>query len=226
MKLLVIEDELELNKALVSYLTTEGYIIDAAFDFTQAFNKVIDNSYDCILVDITLPKGNGLDLIKQLKEDHSKAGVIIISARNSDDDKIRGLDLGADDYISKPFNFAELNSRIRAVLRRRNFEGENVIQINELTIKPNERSVFVNNQEVVLTKKEYDLLLFLVVNKNRVVSKSSIAEHLSQDEHEDLFNHDTIYVHLRNLRKKLSEKDCVDYVQTIYGIGYKFNTSL
>jgi len=226
MKLLVIEDELELNKALVSYLTTEGYIIDAAFDFTQAFNKVIDNSYDCILVDITLPKGNGLDLIKQLTEDHSKAGVIIISARNSDDDKIRGLDLGADDYISKPFNFAELNSRIRAVLRRRNFEGENVIQINELTIKPNERSVFVNNQEVVLTKKEYDLLLFLVVNKNRVVSKSSIAEHLSQDEHEDLFNHDTIYVHLRNLRKKLSEKDCVDYVQTIYGIGYKFNTSL
>jgi DNA-binding response OmpR family regulator len=187
---------------------------------------VIDNSYDCILVDITLPKGNGLDLIKQLTEDHSKAGVIIISARNSDDDKIRGLDLGADDYISKPFNFAELNSRIRAVLRRRNFEGENVIQINELTIKPNERSVFVNNQEVVLTKKEYDLLLFLVVNKNRVVSKSSIAEHLSQDEHEDLFNHDTIYVHLRNLRKKLSEKDCVDYVQTIYGIGYKFNTSL
>ena len=226
MKLLVIEDELELNKALVSYLTTEGYIIDAAFDFTQAFNKVIDNSYDCILVDITLPKGNGLDLIKQLTEDHSKAGVIIISARNSDDDKIRGLDLGADDYISKPFNFAELNSRIRAVLRRRNFEGENVIQINELSIKPNERSVFVNNKVVVLTKKEYDLLLFLVVNKNRVVSKSSIAEHLSQDEHEDLFNHDTIYVHLRNLRKKLSEKDCVDYVQTIYGIGYKFNTSL
>jgi DNA-binding response OmpR family regulator len=225
MKILLVEDELQLSKTLLKFLKNEGFLVDTAFDFPQALFKIADNVYDCILIDITLPKGNGLELIKQLKADHSKSGIIIISAKNSDDDKILGLDLGADDYLSKPFNFSELNSRIRALLRRRNFDGENILQINELIIKPNEHCVFVHGEEVVLTKKEFDLLLFLVTNKNRVVSKLSIAEHLSIDE-DQLFNHDFIYVHLRNLRKKLSDKGCIDYIQTIYGIGYKFNTSL
>jgi DNA-binding response OmpR family regulator len=225
MKILLVEDELQLSKTLLKFLKNEGFLVDTALDFPQALFKIADNVYDCILIDITLPKGNGLELIKQLKADHSKSGIIIISAKNSDDDKILGLDLGADDYLSKPFNFSELNSRIRALLRRRNFDGENILQINELIIKPNEHCVFVNGEEVVLTKKEFDLLLFLVTNKNRVVSKLSIAEHLSIDE-DQLFNHDFIYVHLRNLRKKLSDKGCIDYIQTIYGIGYKFNTSL
>jgi DNA-binding response OmpR family regulator len=226
MKILLVEDELQLSKTLLKFLKNEGFLVDTAFDFPQALFKIADNVYDCILIDITLPKGNGLELIKQLKADHSKSGIIIISAKNSDDDKILGLDLGADDYLSKPFNFSELNSRIRALLRRRNFDGENILQINELIIKPNEHCVFVNGEEVVLTKKEFDLLLFLVTNKNRVVSKLSIAEHLSIDDEDQLFNHDFIYVHLRNLRKKLSDKGCIDYIQTIYGIGYKFNTSL
>lgn len=226
MKILLVEDELQLSKTLLKFLKNEGFLVDTAFDFPQALFKIADNVYDCILIDITLPKGNGLELIKQLKADHSKSGIIIISAKNSDDDKILGLDLGADDYLSKPFNFSELNSRIRALLRRRNFDGENILQINELIIKPKEHCVFVNGEEVVLTKKEFDLLLFLVTNKNRVVSKLSIAEHLSIDDEDQLFNHDFIYVHLRNLRKKLSDKGCIDYIQTIYGIGYKFNTSL
>jgi DNA-binding response OmpR family regulator len=226
MKILLVEDELQLSKTLLKFLKNEGFLVDTALDFPQALFKIADNVYDCILIDITLPKGNGLELIKQLKADHSKSGIIIISAKNSDDDKILGLDLGADDYLSKPFNFSELNSRIRALLRRRNFDGENILQINELIIKPNEHCVFVNGEEVVLTKKEFDLLLFLVTNKNRVVSKLSIAEHLSIDDEDQLFNHDFIYVHLRNLRKKLSDKGCIDYIQTIYGIGYKFNTSL
>jgi len=226
MKILLVEDELQLSKTLLKFLKNEGFLVDTALDFPQALFKIADNVYDCILIDITLPKGNGLELIKQLKADHSKSGIIIISAKNSDDDKILGLDLGADDYLSKPFNFSELNARIRALLRRRNFDGENILQINELIIKPNEHCVFVNGEEVVLTKKEFDLLLFLVTNKNRVVSKLSIAEHLSIDDEDQFFNHDFIYVHLRNLRKKLSDKGCIDYIQTIYGIGYKFNTSL
>jgi DNA-binding response OmpR family regulator len=226
MKILVIEDELELNKTLVKYLTNEGYIVESVEDFDKAIFKVADHSYDCILVDITLPKGNGLDIIKQLKADRSKAGIIIISAKNSDDDKISGLDLGADDYLSKPFNLAELNSRIKALFRRKHFDGDHEIIFNELTIKPDERIVSVNGQLVILTGKEFDLLLFFLINKNKVVSKITIAEHLWGDENDHLFNHDFIYVHLRNLRKKLNEKGCQDYIQTIYGIGYKFNTSL
>ncbi len=226
MKILVIEDELELNKTLVKYLTNEGYIVESVEDFDKAIFKVVDHSYDCILVDITLPKGNGLDIIKQLKVDRSKAGIIIISAKNSDDDIILGLDLGADDYLAKPFNLAELNSRIKALFRRKHFDGDHEIIFNELTVKPEERIVNVNEQPVILTGKEFDLLLFFLINKNRVVSKITIAEHLWGDENDHLFNHDFIYVHLRNLRKKLNEKGCQDYIQTIYGIGYKFNTSL
>ena len=226
MKILVIEDELELNKTLVKYLTNEGYIVESVEDFDKAICKVVDHSYDCILVDITLPKGNGLDIIKQLKVDRSKAGIIIISAKNSDDDIILGLDLGADDYLAKPFNLAELNSRIKALFRRKHFDGDHEIIFNELTVKPEERIVNVNEQPVILTGKEFDLLLFFLINKNRVVSKITIAEHLWGDENDHLFNHDFIYVHLRNLRKKLNEKGCQDYIQTIYGIGYKFNTSL
>ena len=226
MKILVIEDELELNKTLVKYLTNEGYIVESVEDFDKSIFKVVDHSYDCILVDITLPKGNGLDIIKQLKVDRSKAGIIIISAKNSDDDIILGLDLGADDYLAKPFNLAELNSRIKALFRRKHFDGDHEIIFNELTVKPEERIVNVNEQPVILTGKEFDLLLFFLINKNRVVSKITIAEHLWGDENDHLFNHDFIYVHLRNLRKKLNEKGCQDYIQTIYGIGYKFNTSL
>ena len=222
MKILLIEDEPDLRKSIKQYLHQEGYVVESASDFHTASEKVHEYQYDCILVDITLPKGSGLDIIKQLKKNNSKAGIIIISAKNSSDDKIVGLDLGADDYLAKPFNLAELNSRIKALIRRRNFDGNQTIVVNEITITPNERKVQVNNEEVNLTAKEYDLLLFFISNKNRVVSKNSIAEHLWGDDSDQMDSHDFIYVHLRNLSKKLAEKGCEDYVKTIYGIGYNF----
>jgi DNA-binding response OmpR family regulator len=222
MKILLIEDQPELRKSIKQYLYEEGYLVESAVDFLKASEKAADYVYDCILVDITLPKGNGLDIVKQLKENNSKAGIIIISARSSSDDKIIGLDMGADDYLAKPFDLAELNSRIKAVIRRRSFDGNKLIVLNEITISPEERMVKVNNSIVNLTAKEYDLLLFFVSNKNRVVSKNSIAEHLWGDDSDQMDSHDFIYVHLRNLRKKLVDKGCTDYVQTIYGIGYNF----
>ena len=226
MKVLIVEDERELNTTLTAYLQKEGYVVESVFDYESALFKIADYSYDCVLIDISLPKGNGLDLVKQLKQDQSNSGIIIISAKNSDDDKIAGLDLGADDYLAKPFNLAELNARIKALFRRRFSNGNSVITLNELTVKPQERIVLVNDQPVNLTAKEYELLLFFVVNKDRVISKNSIAEHIWGDNSDQLDNHDFIYVHLRNLRKKLSEKGCIDYVETIYGIGYKFNSKL
>ncbi len=222
MKILLIEDESELRKSIKQFLHQEGYVVESADDFIKGSEKAEDYDYDVVLVDITLPNGSGLDIVKQLKQKNSKAGVIIISAKNSLDDKIVGLDLGADDYLPKPFDLSELNARIKALIRRRNFDGNKSIVVNEITIVPEERMLKVNNEIVNLTAKEFDLLLFFVSNKNRVVSKNSIAEHLWGDESDQMDSHDFIYVHLRNLRKKLAEKGCEDYVQTIYGIGYNF----
>src|ERR1700758_4091839 len=170
MKILLIEDEPELRKSIKQYLNQEGYLVESASDYIKASEKVEDYTYDCILVDITLPGGNGLEIIKLLKENNSKAGIIIISAKNSLDDKITGLDLGADDYLPKPFHLSELNARIKALIRRRNFAGNKAIVVNEITITPEERKVNIKEQEVALTAKEYDLLLFFISNKNRVLS--------------------------------------------------------
>jgi len=224
MKILLIEDEPELRKSIKQFLYQEGYVVESADDYVKASEKASDYDYDCVLVDITLPGGNGLDIVRQLKKNNSKAGIIIISAKNSLDDKIMGLDLGADDYLPKPFHLSELNARVKALIRRRNFEGNATITLNEITILPEERRVKVMNVEVNLTAKEYDLLLYFVSNKNRVVSKNSIAEHLVGDHADQVDNHDFIYTHLKNLRKKLLERGCADYVQTIYGMGYNFKT--
>jgi DNA-binding response OmpR family regulator len=188
-------------------------------------NKITAYEYDCVLVDITLPDGNGLEIIKQLKSNKSKVGIIIISAKHSLDDKVLGLDIGADDYLPKPFHLSELNARIKALVRRKNFESQIEIQINEITILPEERRVLINKIEVILTSKEFELLLYFISNKNRVVSKSSLAEHLWGDNVDRLENFDFIYNHIKNLRKKLLDKGCVDYFQTVYGIGYNFKTN-
>lgn len=225
MKILLIEDEPDLRKSIKQYLHQEGYMVESAADFVKASEKAGIYDYDCILVDITLPKGSGLDIVKQLKDNGSKSGIIIISAKNSSGDKIKGLDLGADDYLAKPFDLAELNSRIKALIRRRNFDGNKSIVVNEITIIPEQRLVCVKGEAVTLTAKEYDLLMFFVSNKNRVVSKNTIAEHLWGDDSDQMDSHDFIYVHLRNLRKKLMDKGCADYVQTIYGIGYNFKVN-
>lgn len=222
MKILLIEDEPELQKSILQYFEMEGNVVEIATDYRKAEQKIALYDYDCILVDITLPHGSGLDLITEIKRKKSKAGIIIISAKNSLDDKIYGLDLGADDYLPKPFHLSELNSRMKALIRRKNFDGNVEITVNEIRILPVERSVFINNDLLVLTSKEYDLLLYFIANKNRVVSKNALAEHLWGDDADRLDNYDFIYNHVKNLRKKLLEKKCEDYLQTIYGIGYNF----
>jgi DNA-binding response OmpR family regulator len=222
MKILIIEDEPELLKSIRNYLELEGYVVEVADDYPKALEKTAEYDYDCVLVDITIPGGSGLDVIRQLKQKKSNVGVIIISAKDSLSDKVHGLDLGADDYLPKPFHLFELNARIKALLRRKNFDGNNEISINELRIATESRQVFVKGNEVILTSKEYELLLYFISNKNRVVSKGAVVEHLWGDNADRLDSYDFIYNHIKNLRKKLTEAGCNDYLQTIYGIGYNF----
>ncbi len=222
MKILVVEDEADLCNTLISYLETEGYRCEKAENLKSASEKIDLYDYDCVLVDIGLPDGSGLSLIKELKQTHSETGIIIISAKDSFDDKINGLDQGADDYLTKPFHFPELNSRIKSLIRRRKFEGKKEIKMGEIRIIPENREVFVNAHQVVLTKKEYDLLEFFTTNPQRILTKEAIAEHLWGDFIDSADSFDFVYSHIKNLRKKLNEYATVDYFQNIYGTGYKF----
>ncbi|HTQ64908.1 MAG TPA: response regulator transcription factor [Puia sp.] len=223
MKILIVEDEKELLKSILTYLKTENYICETASDYKTARQKIESYNYDCILLDVSLPGGNGLTLLKELKADKKTDGVIIISAKNSISDRIKGLNLGADDYLTKPFHLSELNARISAVIRRRHFEGHKILVFHELTIDLAAKIILVNNKAVDLTRKEYDLLLYLAYNKNRVISKNAIAEHLSGDEAEIFDNFDFIYTHVKNLKKKLQMAGCGEYIKSIYGMGYKFD---
>jgi DNA-binding response OmpR family regulator len=222
-KILIVEDESELRTTIVSFLVEEGYRCEQADTLDAASEKLNLYKYDCMLVDIGLPDGNGLDLIKSLKVGHPDTGIIIISARNSLDDKILGLDLGADDYISKPFNLTELNSRIKSVFRRLKFGGKKELIIDKLRILPENRQVFVESEPVILTKKEFDLLIFFVSNPKRVLTKEAIAEHLWGDFADSVDSFDFVYSQIKNLRRKLLEKAGVDYFQNVYGTGYVFN---
>jgi DNA-binding response OmpR family regulator len=222
MKILVIEDEKSLSESIIKYLKQEGHICESAMDYNAANNKVGSYDYDCLIVDITLPGGNGLDIIRKLKKGDNQTGVIILSAKNSINDKVVGLDIGADDYLTKPFHLSELNARIKSLLRRKNFEGKKEIKLNELTITPDIEQVLVNGKQLFLTKKEYDLLMYFVTNKNRVLTKDAIAEHLWGDNIDSADSFDFIYNHIKNLRKKLIEKGCPDYIKTVYAMGYKF----
>ncbi|HTL80935.1 MAG TPA: response regulator transcription factor [Bacteroidia bacterium] len=222
MKILLIEDEPELRKTVKQFLHNEGHVVESASDFRKAEDKAGSHDYDCVLVDITLPGGNGLEIIRQLKKNRSKAGVIIISAKNSLDDKVAGLELGADDYLTKPFHLSELNARIKSVNRRMNFEGSNEIIFAEITVNTDAQSVKVKTKNVDLTKKEYDLLLFFMSNRNRVITKESIAEHLWGDDMDMADSYDFIYSHIKNLRKKIMAEGGGDYIHTVYGAGYKF----
>ena len=222
MKILIVEDERELAKSIVQYLRQESYVCEVAYTASDALEKILLHEYDCVLLDITLPDGNGLKILESLKKENKLDGVIIISAKNSLDDRIKGLNLGADDYMAKPFHLSELGARVSAVIRRRRFEGNNTITHHEITIDLLSKTASVKGKLIELTRKEYDLLLFLVSNKKRVVSKNAIAEHLSGDDAEVFDNFDFIYAHMKNLKKKLTEAGCPDYIKTIYGLGYKF----
>lgn len=209
-------------KSMVSYLKSENFICEEAFDYQTARRKIESFSYDCILLDVGLPDGNGLQLLQELKENKKTDGVIVISAKNSISDRIQGLNLGADDYLSKPFHLSELNARILAVIRRRHFQGQQVLVFDDLVIDLTAKTITVHNKPVDLTRKEYDLLLYLAYNKNRVISKNAIAEHLSGDEAEIFSNYDFIYSHMKNLKRKLQQAGCPEYIRSVYGMGYKF----
>jgi DNA-binding response OmpR family regulator len=222
MKLLIVEDELELLNSTCVYLQKEDFVCEPASNFFEAEDKLLSYNYDVVILDINLPDGNGLDLLKYVKEKNPETGVLIVSAKDSLDDKLKGLDLGADDYINKPFHLAELNSRVNSLLRRRKFEGNNNIIFEEIEIDPVAKIAIVNEKPLELTKKEYFLLLYFITNKNRVLTKEAIAEHLWGDNIDMVDNFDFIYTHMRNLRKKLKKSGANDYLQTIYGLGYKF----
>ena len=223
MKILIVEDEIELLDSMASYLKNEDFICEKASTFFEAEDKLISFNYDIILLDISLPDGSGIDLLKLIKEKSPTTGVLIVSAKNSLDDKLTGLDLGADDYITKPFHLAELNSRVNSLIRRQKFDGDETIQFNEIQINPSSKSVTVNDKPIELTKKEYNLLLYFITNKNKVLTKESIAEHLWGDDIEMSDSYDFIYTHMGNLRKKIKKLGAPDYLKTMYGLGYKFS---
>ncbi len=222
MKILIIEDESELADSIAEYLSEESYLCEFASTFNQALDKIESYNYDCILLDIMLPDGNGMNILEELKKQDKQDGVIIISAKNALDDKIKGLQIGADDYLTKPFHLSELAARIYSVIRRKQFGNTNKVQQNELQIDLLAKTVTVDNQPIILTKKEFNLLLYFIGNKNRVISKSTLAEHLSGDFADMLDNHDFVYAHIKNLKKKLNEAGCENYLKTVYGTGYKW----
>lgn len=224
MKLLLVEDEPLLLEEMDNYLTEQGYRCEKASTFFEADEKLHLYQYDLIILDITLPGGSGLQLLQSLKAKNKKTGVLIVSAKNSLNDKVSGLEMGADDYITKPFHMEELNARIFALLRRRSFDGDNAIQIGDMVIDVTGKTLSVKSNLVTLTRKEFELLLYFVVNKNRVVSRQSIAEHLWGDHYDMADNYDTVYVHTMNLRKKLSAHAQGDYIKTVHGMGYKWTS--
>lgn len=224
MKILIIEDETALVESITAYLGKEGYLCEHANTYAEGFSKINDYGYDCILLDLMLPGGNGLELLEEFKKGNKNDGVIIISAKDRVEDKIKGLQLGADDYLSKPFHLSELSARIYSLMRRKQFANTNILEFNELHIDLLAKSVSVNNKPLKITKKEYRLLLFLIGNKNRVISKGALAEHLSGDMADMMDNHNFVYAHIKNLKRKLSSAGCKDYIKTIYGMGYKWKS--
>lgn len=219
MKILIVEDEKALASSMMKYLQNEDYICETVHDVQLAREKLALFDYDCILLDIMLPNGNGLDLLEEIKAAKKMDGVIIISAKNSLEDRIFSLKLGADDYLSKPFHLAELSARIQSIIRRRSFGGNNIIQHDDLMVDLNLKTVKVQDKEIELTKSERSLLIFLLHNKGKVVDKSAIAEHLSGQSAMYFDNFDIIYTHIKNLKKKLGVAG--EYIKTVYGTGYK-----
>lgn len=224
MKILIVEDNHELSKNIVSYLAKEGNKCETAFTYNQAVDKVVSFAYDVIILDLMLPDGNGIDVIKTLDAETSEAGVLIISAKDSLDDKLTGLNFGADDYITKPFHLSELNARVKAVYRRKKFKNKKILECKEIMVDLDACEVKVNNKAIELTKKEYEILVYFISNQNRVVTKQSIAEHLWGDQADFYDSFDFVYQHIKNLRKKVIQAGGGDYITTIYGMGYKFNT--
>lgn len=222
MKLLIVEDDQDLLRTILKYFDSFGYVLEKAKSIAQGKEKLVNHNYDCVILDLNLPDGNGISLLDTIKKGNKDTGVIILSANGSLETKIEGLEIGADDYLTKPFHLSELNARVKSIIRRKKYEGKNEVSFNEISIDTTAQEVLVEGKRLKLTKKEYELLLYLVINRNRVLTKQSISEHIWGDFIDRTDSYDFIYSHLKNLRKKIIEKGGKDYIQTIYGIGYKF----
>ena len=224
MKILIVEDEPQMLQNMCKNLETEGFLVESAVNYAQALDRIGIYEYDCVLLDINLPDGNGLELLKIIKTKGLEDGVIIVSAKDSLDDKLQGLNLGADDYLAKPFHMSELRARVKAVLRRRNFEGHDEVRIGNMIINTSNRTLHIENSEVELNRKEYDVLLYLASNKNRLVNKSALAEHVWGDNIDQADSFDFIYSQIKNLRKKLVIHSSEIEIKAVYGIGYKLQS--
>lgn len=222
MKLLLIEDENEIALNIQNYLNENEFVCEWEAEIDRAMERLELYEYDVVLLDLRLSNRNGFEVLDFLKNKKRREGIIIISAKDNIETRIEGLTLGADDYIIKPFHLPELLVRIQALIRRKQFNGINEVIFNELTIDLMAKSVHVNNIPVELTKMEFQLLVYLIGNKNRVLSKSAISETLSGDMADMLDNYDFIYAHIKNLKKKLKESGCGEYIKTVYGLGYKW----
>ena len=221
MKILIIEDEPSLRELIQRSLEKERYVVEAAADFQSGLRKIEDYDYDCVLLDIMLPDGNGLNLLEQLKKMRKRENVIIISAKDSLDDKVLGLELGADDYLPKPFHPAELNARIKSVIRRQRRDGEMDIRLANIRIVPDTFQVFVDDKEIELNRKEYDILLYFANRPGRLVNKNTLAESVWGDHIDQVDNFDFIYAQIKNLRKKLKDAGALAELKAVYGFGYK-----
>ncbi len=221
MKLLIVEDEMSLLNSIKDYFEQSDFLCEGVLTFREAISRIEDFTYDCIILDINLPDGNGLKLLQYLRQIKKSDSVIIISARNSLDDKIAGLNLGADDYLAKPFHLSELNARVKALIRRKYSQGINQLEMGNIKLDLLAHTVSCNHELVALTKNEFDLLLYLVNNKNKVVSKQAIAEHIYGEQADNLSSFDFVYSQIKNLKRKLKEKGCEEQIQTVYGLGYK-----
>ena len=221
MKILIIEDEPEMRGVVKQFLEDENYKVETAGDFVSGMDKIVSYDYDCILLDIMLPGGNGLDLLYELKKLNKTDSVIIISAKDSIDDKVKGLGLGADDYLTKPFHLAELNARIKSVIRRKKMDGRQLLNMENLKVDVDERQVTIDNQQLDLNRKEMDILVFLMMNKNRIIRKAVIAENIWGDCIDQANDFDFIYSQIKNLRKKLRDHGARVEINTVYGMGYK-----
>jgi len=222
MKLLIIEDEKELSDSIASYLGSDNYLCEQAFTFADAKMKVNIYEYDCVILDLMLPGGDGLDILRDIRSKKNPVGVIIVSAKGSLDDKLAGLEIGADDYLSKPFHLSELKMRIYAIVRRKEFSATNAILSNGISIDILKKTISVDGVSIFLTHSEYELLLFFISNKGKVISKSSLAEHLSGEIADMLDNHNFVYTHIKNLKAKLAEAGVKDCIRNVYGTGYKW----
>lgn len=221
MKLLVIEDEYDILSSIKEFLENENFLVETATTFESGLDKVMNYSYDCIILDIMLPGGTGLELLTELKRKGTDQAVLILSAKDSVDDKVKGLELGADDYLAKPFHFSELLARIKSIIRRRVQEGSQVLKYNNSTLNPDTREVVVNGKMILLNRKEFEILYYFMLRPNRLLEKTTIAETVWGDHADQADNLDFIYSQIKNLRKKLKEAQADFDIQSVYGVGYK-----